>query len=653
MQWYKFPRKSPKNPVDALNRQGEHACWTTLVRAAQLLDQLGGARALVLHRCAWGAPVKALCAQARAAGIPVGFDVDDFLFSRQIIDAGWFHYGTVGSDEERTRWATFVDGLRVTALAADFLVVPTSTLAAAARELGKPVIELPNGFSPENLALADLLLSHKQGGEGSFRIGYASGSPTHDRDFTEIVEPLARVLRELPQVQLTVIGELGDAPLRALPADRIERRPFVEHVNLAYELSRLDLNLAPLERNPFCDAKSPLKYYEAALVGVPSLVTANPVYQSLIEHGVNGLLAVSADDWVSGIKEAMVPGRSAALGRGARAAVIGRFRTDRLVGRLIGGLGALTPGEPGPFCARSSGLRERGARRFLSVIVVFHNMSREAPRTLYSLSRAYQRELDDLDYEVIALDHGSTEPLDPAMVRSMGSEFVLHRVETKDPSPVAAINDAVARAGGEHVMINIDGARILSPGLLSWTARAHAQYPNAFVHTLAWQLGPGLQNATMLQGYNQVVEDQLLAECNWMEDGYRLFDRSALAGSSRGGFFSDLSESNCFSLAREHYLRLGGFNPGFRQPGAGIANLDFFNRAMMDPQLTPVRLLGEGTFHQFNGGVATNVPQSEHPIASYQREYEVIYGERWRPLTGQCHIFIGRVDGAAARFLRP
>ena len=43
----------------------------------------------------------------------------------------------------------------------------------------------------------------------------------------------------------------------------------------------------------------------------------------------------------------------------------------------------------------------------LSVVVVFHNMRREAERTLHSLSRAYQRGVDDLDYEVIVIDNGS------------------------------------------------------------------------------------------------------------------------------------------------------------------------------------------------------------------------------------------------------
>src|SRR4029453_5975812 len=43
----------------------------------------------------------------------------------------------------------------------------------------------------------------------------------------------------------------------------------------------------------------------------------------------------------------------------------------------------------------------------LSVVVVFYNMRREAARTLHSLSRSYQRDVQDLDYEVLVIDNGS------------------------------------------------------------------------------------------------------------------------------------------------------------------------------------------------------------------------------------------------------
>ena len=43
----------------------------------------------------------------------------------------------------------------------------------------------------------------------------------------------------------------------------------------------------------------------------------------------------------------------------------------------------------------------------LTVVVVVYDMAREAERTLHSLSRTYQRGIDDLDYEVIVVENGS------------------------------------------------------------------------------------------------------------------------------------------------------------------------------------------------------------------------------------------------------
>jgi hypothetical protein len=43
----------------------------------------------------------------------------------------------------------------------------------------------------------------------------------------------------------------------------------------------------------------------------------------------------------------------------------------------------------------------------ISVIAIFHNMRREAPRTLYSLSAHYQEGILEDDYEVLAIDSNS------------------------------------------------------------------------------------------------------------------------------------------------------------------------------------------------------------------------------------------------------
>jgi len=295
--------------------------------------------------------------------------------------------------------------------------------------------------------------------------------------------------------------------------------------------------------------------------------------------------------------------------------------------------------------------RSHSLQPLISIIVVFHNMPREAPRTLYSLSRQYQRDCSNIAYEVIALDHGSDPPLSSGLATEQGPHFSILRIDTDRTSPVIAINEAARSARGQYVAINIDGARILSPGILSGIGRATRLFDAAFVHTLAFHIGPGPQNETMLRGYDQHAEDLLLEKSRWREDGYRLFEVSELAGSSSKGFLSDLSESNCFALPRREFLDMGGFHPGFKSPGGGLANLDFYRRAFDHSELVPVRLLGEGTFHQIHGGVATNVPLEEHPWELYVREYQDIYNRPWSPSTEQNPIFLGSLHPSAKRFV--
>ena len=70
------------------------------------------------------------------------------------------------------------------------------------------------------------------------------------------------------------------------------------------------------------------------------------------------------------------------------------------------------------------------SRPILSVIVIFHNMQREANRTLFSLSRAYQIDSHDINYEVIAIDSNSTTPLDSNLVQSFGDNYRHHNYKT-------------------------------------------------------------------------------------------------------------------------------------------------------------------------------------------------------------------------------
>ena len=96
----------------------------------------------------------------------------------------------------------------------------------------------------------------------------------------------------------------------------------------------------------------------------------------------------------------------------------------------------------------------------VSVVVVIYNMAREAPRTLYSLSAAYQRHINADDYEVIVIDNGSSPPFDPKVIEGLTGRFRLIRINPAPPSPAHAINRGIAEAQGEIVGVMIDGARV-------------------------------------------------------------------------------------------------------------------------------------------------------------------------------------------------
>jgi len=54
----------------------------------------------------------------------------------------------------------------------------------------------------------------------------------------------------------------------------------------------------PLEiGNPFCEARSELKFFEAAIMKVPTIAAATQTYRGAIEDGVTGFLAENELEW--------------------------------------------------------------------------------------------------------------------------------------------------------------------------------------------------------------------------------------------------------------------------------------------------------------------------------------------------------------------
>jgi Glycosyl transferase family 2 len=239
----------------------------------------------------------------------------------------------------------------------------------------------------------------------------------------------------------------------------------------------------------------------------------------------------------------------------------------------------------------------------VSLVVISYEMTRELPRTLLSLSPAYQG-LDARDYEIILVDNASRVPPRAEDFAALGADLTLFRCTEPTHSPVNAINEGLARAKGDLIGIWIDGARMASPGLVRACIAAAALHPRPVIATLNYQLGPDVQRISSANGYDQAAEDALLAGIGWPKDGYRLFDIATL--EMRGGALGPMLESNALFLPRTLWDALGGYDIAFQEPGGGMVNPDTLLRAVALPDTKLIRILGEGTFHQIHGGLSTS-----------------------------------------------
>ena len=74
-------------------------------------------------------------------------------------------------------------------------------------------------------------------------------------------------------------------------------------------------------------------------------------------------------------------------------------------------------------------------------------------------------------------------------------------------------------AHGNALALMIDGAHIVTPGVLRFGLAGLATYRPAIVATQQWYVGPGQQGDAMDNGYDQAYEDRLFDAINWPNDG--------------------------------------------------------------------------------------------------------------------------------------
>jgi len=267
-----------------------------LTEDRQLSQKVRESDVVVFHRVPADKRVISIIRAAREDGILTLFDIDDLVFEPSLLPLlrGLNRATSIEKSLHKDEMGRYRKAMSLS----DGCIVSTENLAQRVLDLDHPAWVVRNAFGLEMLSISEEASSAHIQSKGNLVIGYASGTPTHDFDFEQAASALREVLSERPEAELWIVGHLSLGKGWDSLGSRIKRIPYVPWRELPGILAGFDINIAPLEiGNPFCQAKSEIKWMEAAMVGVPTIASRTSAFEHAIDQGKTGLLAASSDDW--------------------------------------------------------------------------------------------------------------------------------------------------------------------------------------------------------------------------------------------------------------------------------------------------------------------------------------------------------------------
>lgn len=282
-------------------------------------DVVVNASCFVIFRCPYTPEIYKLITLAHALHKKVYFDIDDLVIDTVYTDLIPYVQGL--SPAEKKVYDDGVIRMGKTLKLCDGAITTTKALAD---ELSKyvPEVFINRNTASEEMyrdSCAALVLKEKNFSEdvtftymagkkkksvtikkrteGEFRIGYFSGSITHNADVALILPSIISFMKAHENVYLYLVGELT-LPEEILPfKDRVVTFPFLDWHKLPILISMVDVNLAPLEDTIFNNAKSENKWVEAALVNTVTVASNVGAFAEMVEDKKTGFLCDSAEDW--------------------------------------------------------------------------------------------------------------------------------------------------------------------------------------------------------------------------------------------------------------------------------------------------------------------------------------------------------------------
>jgi glycosyltransferase involved in cell wall biosynthesis len=212
-------------------------------------------------------------------GRPIIYDFDDAIFKLHTTEANR-HFG----------WLKFPGKTATICRIAGHVVVGNAWLADYARRFNPRVTIIPTSIDTGHYRRAP-----GNGANGKLVIGWtgSSTSQTH----LEMFAPLLRELKRRREVELRVISNREPV----LPDVEYVWRPWSAESEVE-DLSHFDIGIMPMPDDEWSKGKCALKALQYMAMGVPTICSAVGANCEVIQHGVNGLLAASDEEWIRNLE---------------------------------------------------------------------------------------------------------------------------------------------------------------------------------------------------------------------------------------------------------------------------------------------------------------------------------------------------------------
>jgi glycosyltransferase involved in cell wall biosynthesis len=237
-------------------------------------------------------------------GIKMIFDFDDVIWMMNISAVN--QRFSFAKNPEKTS--------KCTALA-DRVIAGNDYLAAYARQFNSEVTVIPTTVD------TDRLTSHRPFREDQHLSSGWTGSHTTIQYLELLIPVLAAIKEKYPSVKFRFIG---DPTLRTdLPDTEILAWTSKTEVE---DLSQLDIGVMPLKDDKWAQRKCRLKGLTYMSLNVAAIMSPVGSNSTIIQHGVNGFLADSHEEWFHRIEELILnPELRRKMGEKGRQTVIEKY----------------------------------------------------------------------------------------------------------------------------------------------------------------------------------------------------------------------------------------------------------------------------------------------------------------------------------------